>query len=222
MAKVPRKRPRTTTKVRPDGDDEKIFPTGISATVLAIQNYWLSLTNGADEFLKPEDFCAGGNFIEVYSKVANHYAGIIKKPKKPGGIARMIHRISNGKEGVQFFHLRAFAEFVGLPTGLFLLFTQMASDERRALEDNLKGDHRDPREEALTFIRRVKKTIEAVEHHVEHNVKTGELISIHTYPGPSNPTEAHMAKARMLKVWSDAYNASNQSIGTQVQEEQPL
>jgi len=190
--------PRTTTKVRPDGDLKKRFPNGISSTILAVQYYWHELKNNGQAGLTPEKFCDEAGFRKVYQDIVDLYPGIRKKanPAEGDGLARMIHRLANGTQDIEFFQLRAFAQYVGLPTGLFLLFTQMVSDERRSIEQ-----HRDPHEASLKLLGQVRKAIEAAETCIENN--RNELrIFTHAY---DEVGAKQMAKARTLKVWSDAF-----------------
>jgi len=195
-----RKHPRATTKNRPDGHAEKRFPTGISSTILAIQNYWPSLTMDKPEHLTPEQFCEQGKFIDAYERVIKLYPGIKKKAAARGGVTRMIHRLCNGKQDIEFYQMRAFAEYVGLPTGIFLLFSHFVSEEHHAIQDGVSS-----RDRLLTFVRRLKRVIETAESQIQTSVDTEHVFN-HIYDEPSGPMDKHMAKALALKAWSDAYN----------------
>ena len=201
MIKPFSRRPRTTIKVRPDGDPKKRFPTGISSTILAIQNYWLSLADGGDEHLTPLQFCNEGKFAATYERVTQHYRGIRKKARTRTAIARMIHRVVNGNQDIEFFHLRAFAEHVGLPTGLLLIFTQLVSTESRAIQQGQDG-----KAEAIDLVRRVKSVMELAERQLAAASPETPLFN-HFYDEFVDPLKRHMAKAQTLKDWSDTYNS---------------
>lgn len=199
-----RKKPtRTTTKTKSDDDETKRFPNGISATVLAIQHYWKSLTIGGPDRMTPGQFCDSG-FRDVYRNVIDKYRGIRKRPHpdEGDGLAKAIHKLTNGTTDLEFFHLRSFAEFVGLPTGIFLLFTQMVSDERRALDDRTPATQM--KEELLCLIRATKAVMVDAENYITEHPDL-ERIFTHVY---DTDGQKYMAKADVLKVWSDAFARS--------------
>lgn len=202
-----RKLSRTTTKTKSDDDESKRFPNGISATILAVQHYWTSLTKGGPDRLTPEQFCEAG-FRDAYKSVIQKYRGIVKRPDpdQGSGLAKAIHNLANGKTELEFYHLRSFAEFIGLPTGVFLLFTQMVSDERRLLESGATSDN--TKEDLLNLIRSTKAVMIAAEKYITDHPESQRIFT-HVYDDAGHQ---HMAKADVLKAWRDAFvAASNES-----------
>lgn len=197
-----KKKPRSTTKVKSDKNEDKKFPNGISATILSIQYYWENITNGAPEGITPNQFCDLG-FRETYRSIIETYRGIGKRadPDKTDQLPKSIHFLCNGTQDLHFYQLRAFAEYLGIPTGLFLLFTQMVSDERRILESG--RTLADAQQHAIEFIRKLKVVFESAENQID-NAGRDERIFTHVY---DNEGIEHMAKARTLKIWTDSYQA---------------
>jgi hypothetical protein len=178
MSSHQRKRPRTTPKHREDRDEEKCFPNGISATVRAIQQYWphiidptVSENLGVDEFLSKSDF------IAVYESVIDIYQGIEQKAKEYSSINGMIGDIGRPEKGkkLSFYELRALAAFVDLPTGLFLLFTQLISDERRE-----KDEGGDPRGRAQKLINGIRAFVNAAQKHID-SIEEGDQLFTYIY-----------------------------------------
>ncbi|AMY00670.1 hypothetical protein AB0V79_27360 [Mesorhizobium ciceri] len=199
-ARVRAKRNEGRINHRPDGAADKRFPNGISSTVRAIYVNWNALHTGqqvGDEILDPESFCEKTDFVEVFEKVASHYPGIRKRPSTKETIATMLDDIdAGGRINLSFYQLRAIAQFVGLDTGLFLLFTQFVSNERRTLDEH----GRDPRAQALEMIRKIKGLFDHLDEVISNK---GANLPIFT--SNIRPNE-HIVDISMLKLWCDAYN----------------
>jgi hypothetical protein len=202
VSRKPSTKPRTTIKRLADGHRRKRSPNGVRSTFLAIQYYWLSLITGKlqDEHLTPLAFSADkrGGFEKIFNETFNRYPAMKHRPDK---LHRLLQQLTSGQHNIEFVHLLAFAEYVGLPLSLFLLFTQMVSDESRSI-----GSTSDFRAHALRTLGRVKLVVELAEKQVTDAV-SGEKIFIHEYDEFDEPGVI-MAKARALKSWSDLYHSA--------------
>jgi len=199
MPRKPSTKPRATIRRLPDRHKRKRAPNGVRSVLLAIQYYWHSLsTNKAeDEHLTPAAFCAAG-FEKVFDTTFERYPAMWKKPEK---LNRLLHHLTNGDHNIEFAHLLAFSEYVQVPLSVLLLFTQMVSDESRALDGTT-----DFRAHALRTLRRIRFVIQTAEHEIAE-CSPDQRIFLHEYDEFEEP--GHMlAKARALKSWSQAYNSA--------------
>jgi hypothetical protein len=188
---------RTTTKDLPDRDDHKQFPVGISSAVLALQYYWHEIANGGPSGLTPEQFCNLTGFGNVYGAVQDLYRKRTRVDHENcDSLGKVIHRLVNQTRNIAFVDLRAFAQFVGLPTGLFLLYTQCDSDERRCGDDRAAA-----RKTALELLQGIRRVIEATEEYIEKRPLDQPLFRrIYDDAG-----EEHLADVGVLKLWADAF-----------------
>ena len=196
----PSRKPPTTIKPYPDGHKKKRSPNGVRSVLLAIQYYWLSLIAQKKdlEHLTAARFCANSEFEKVFQQTCARYPAMSKKPEK---LYRVLQKLTLGEHNIEFVHLLAFSQFVGLPLSLFLLFTQMVSDELRALEGGP-----DFRSHAVDVLRRIRFVVELAERQVAQS-RPGEHLFIHFYDEFDDPGR-FMAKAISLKTWSDAFNST--------------
>jgi hypothetical protein len=202
MVRQPSKKPRAVVKYLPDGHHRKRAPTGIRSTFLAIQNYWLALSTKQpnDEHLTPAAFYSEdrGGFRKAFEDTYRRYPAMKNKPDK---VARLLQQLTSGKHNIEFAHLLAFAEHVRLPLSVFLLFTQMVSDELRSV-----GTESDFKAHALRTLRRIRELVEFAEKQVEQ-ASPNQKIFLHEYD-EFEEAGVVLARAQALKDWSDFYSTS--------------
>lgn len=203
--------PRATAKVIPDTHDDKQFPAGIASTVRAMYTLWDIVANDGQIQQTPEQFCltrgvakkdgVALTFAELYGAVQDLYPNRERIDHTDiDDLSRVIYRIgAGGKErNLDFVDIRALAQFCGLPSGLWLAFTQCVSDERRAGEDRIAA-----RETALAFVRAIRRVLDATEDYIKERPAGQPLFQkIYDQSG-----EKHLADMDVLKMWSDAFNA---------------
>ncbi len=189
---------RTTTKDIPDRHEDKKFPTGISSTILGLQYFWNEIAHGGESGLTPEQFCEKTGFAEVYGAVQALYTTRMPVDSKNSeSLGRVIHRLINQTRNIDFVDLRSLAQFVGLPTGLFLLFTQCVSDERRSGPDSIAA-----RETALALMERIGRVVEVTTRYIRERPPNQPIFQrIYDDLG-----QQYMADIAVLKLWADAFN----------------
>lgn len=149
--------PHTKTKGTreiPDATKKKKFSSGVQATIRSVRKFWLA---------KPEDgpertvksFVA--EFGKTFERVAQAYPGVHENSKD--GIEGVVERLELQHRDIDFRDMRALAEFVDLPTGLFLLFTQCVADAKRGETPT----------EVAAFVRKSGEALEALARFVEHS-----------------------------------------------------
>lgn len=119
---------------RLDDDPNKTFPTSISRIIEAIVERWE--TDG----IRPKDhkkrdlkeFALDPNFLRAFENVRATNQGL---EKVRSNMAPMVGQLVRGQQRAEFYKLRAFADYVGLPPGLLILTAQLASEERRDQRD---------------------------------------------------------------------------------------
>lgn len=192
-----RRTPRARITVLPDGDDHKKFPTGFSSCILSTQNYWHSLISpGGKEHLTPQEFCGEvGHFAEAYQRVIDRYRGIKKKSGK--GLPKTIFHLTKGVMAIELSHILAFAEYVRLPAGLFVLFAELVDAELKSLNDVTVA-----KENSLAILSRARRAVEALETYARQPSTKAPPFT-HIY---DESPDRHLAKALALKVLADAYN----------------
>lgn len=183
------------TRIRQDTDDDKKYPNGISSAVLAIYQFWHSA--GGRRPARPRtrfQFVSRTNFMEVYRRVVAKYPGTKKKPSTPAKIADMLNDLSYGRHDLNYYKLRALAEFINLPTGLFLLFTHCSSLERQS------GGSTKSCLEVLDGLQRV---IDLTRGLAEQARDPNRGVFMEQYnPAP----DCYLPSVESLKAWSDAFN----------------
>jgi hypothetical protein len=145
------------------GDPKKKFSDGLKATLRAISRYW-ARPFGAEKRailvtsrLTREVFRE--EFEPIYREIEGHYGGV--SPNK--NLTRTIKEINQGSTELPFFVMRAYAEYVGLPTGLLLLFSNVMSD--------ITQD--DAPERVLNLLESSKVSIEALIRFLENAHESG-------------------------------------------------
>jgi hypothetical protein len=192
---------RTRYRIMPkykDDKKDKFFPNGIAATVRGMQQYWPNVNDSTKPVkLTADEFLSMTNFIDKYTEATEPYSAIAKRSRTRESIKGMILDVGRPQGNISFYQLRAFATFVGLPTGLFLLFTQLVSEERRD-----RRERKDPRVEAMKLIRGVRAFADAAEDYV----RSRKEEDIFSYSYDSSDDTSYLADMHALKQFSDAYS----------------
>jgi hypothetical protein len=144
------KRPRGIVP-RNDGDPHKRFPNGLRATIKSIRKYW---PRGVYSGPGRSTLKFAGKFSETYNEVMSRYG---QKPTSEGALVRVINKLEGSgdqeRSDITFAKMRAFAAFVGIPTGLLLVFSQLVSYEAQGRS----------REDMLAFVAACRAAINALE-----------------------------------------------------------
>jgi hypothetical protein len=191
---------RGGTKVKPDGHFEKKNPTGIEATIRAITQYWFSNTGEAQEireFLTHND----SEFEKIATSVLARYSGVGNEVRE---FTSYITNMETGQKHLKFFELLIFAELLKIPTGLFLFFTQMVSDEHRFSVDDTKKTQ--ITSELLLKIRRALNALNALEKHLLTCDPAKQSCDFLL----RDPTGTkYLANIDVLKAMTEAYNLTD-------------
>ena len=130
---------RTTRTLRlADSSPHKKFPNGLKSVLKSIRKFW---PNDISTEIRNDRAFAKGPFGTRFNMVAGYYG---KKSKGPSALKKRIEKLeANGKYGtdISFYEMRAYAEFVGLPTGLLLVYTQLVSVEAEQKGDKAGREH---------------------------------------------------------------------------------
>jgi hypothetical protein len=190
------RRPHRTAP-RPDGDPFKRFPNGLRATLKSIRKFWHGafVHEGAERNV--DNFAK--RFLTTYNEVASRYG---RKPKTQASLKSLINKLeSSGEEGtdITFTKMRAYAEFVGIPTGLLLLFSQAVSHEAQGRN----------REEIKEFIIRCRLALGALENYAAR-ARTNATI-FHNRAGGHDPRAEYYAQLDSLTLMCRNY-ADDQSV----------
>jgi len=146
---------------RKDGDEHKKFPNGLKATLKAIRKFWSPKKRS--EFRRghgrtPLKFAE--QFMGTYNRVGSYYR---EDEKSAEAIAAAISRLEgSGKvnlSDINFWKLRAYAEFVEVPSSILLLFAQLTSYE---------GQGRS-RQEITNFLNNCASAVCALQRYIEAN-----------------------------------------------------
>jgi hypothetical protein len=184
--------PRAVAKEIADHAPEKYFPNGIAATMLAIQYNWHSVVaeNGERDLSAPR-FCKETRFAETYMAVQALYPS----RERITNVTTVVRDNVNQDRNIDFTDMRAFAELLGIPTGLFLLFTQFVSNERHAGENR-----RAARQEAIDLIEGVRRAIDAAEQYIKTRPIDRPLFI------DDGACKEYLADMEVMKLWVDAFN----------------
>lgn len=204
---------RTTPRDIPDRHQDKIFPTGISSTVCGLYHYWDEIANGGKPGLTPEKFCDSRGlaevdgvrqtFAEVYGAVQALYPKRTQiNHRSSDNLGAKIGDLVRQDVNVDFVDLRAFAQFLALPTGALLLFTQCVSDERRA-----GGDREAARKTARSFLRAIRRVVDATENYINSR-RDDEPLFIKVY---DDAGQEYLADIGVLKMWADVFRGNDPS-----------
>lgn len=153
-----RKRVRTTGTIRiEDANPEKRHPNSIRATIRSIRKYWhsTSMERGLtlSQFVK--------HFKPMYQAMEELYPGI--DAHQGEGLVGVLDRIERNRRNIDFRDLRAISQHVGVPTGVFLMFTQAVGDSTS------KRDKSD----IVRLLRASQASLGALAEHVENSNDEG-------------------------------------------------
>ena len=123
----------------------------------------------------------------------------------------MLHDLVNGENELPYYQLRALAEYIDIPTGLLVLFTQCVSIEREEYEKAQgKKAPSDPppdlRAVCLALLDDVERVVKTAKAHIAASEVRDEIF-MKWYDEDEN---SYLPNMEMLKVWRDAYNAARQ------------
>jgi hypothetical protein len=186
---------RTKILRKADYQADKSFPDGIAQTVLAIQLMWHHLNEGGQAGLTHDQFYELTDFKDFYADVLHRYKGVTKFPTKPDTIASMVNDMANCRHDLGYYRLRTLADFIGLPTGLFLLFTQFVSRETQATEEEA-----DPKARAQELLDDLKAVVSVIERQVMAAEEGQPVFRMLPPDGDERP----LVNTRHLKEWVDA------------------
>lgn len=187
---------RATPSSKPDGHAQKRFPNGISATILAIQKHWHGISNGFYTNFSLQDFFEKTNFKEAYKLIISKYPGRSKIADADVSIKKLINNITAGRNDFEFYKLRSFSEYIGVPSSILLLYTQFVSREIKAIREE-----QDPKETALVHIRRIRNIVDAAESEILASKAEDRIFT-----RKSNNAPGYDVNIKILKRWKDAYD----------------
>lgn len=111
--------------------------------------------------------------------------------------------VGAARHRLRYYHLRFMAEYVGMPVGLLMLFSQFISVERRASKNGLNK-----RERILRLVSQIERFAAAIRRHVESFPATdGEVDFFITRHDSSSKAgkkgQEYLANLQVLKVLRD-------------------
>jgi hypothetical protein len=183
-------------RLQSDYTGGKKYPNGISSTVMSMYRYWISTSKGkpTKQTSRPQ-FVEKSNWVNVCKGVLERYPGIERKPKTPSSISSVVDDLSAGRHDLHYFHIRALAEVVDLPAGLFVLFTQCVSLEREANAQEPKS-----RDECLALIEGLGRIVEYSKKLLEADNPSADRFMRHY------DSDSYLPNMDVLKGWRDAFN----------------
>lgn len=223
--------PNTDIKVRgyttpADGDSfekggrEKSYPNGILVTAAALWQRWAFHEKGPN-FAKTsaEQFEKLYGLKGIASGLKKKYPGAKKQAlTKPG---EDIQKIGNGSHAeLNYMQLRRMAEVVDLPVGLFLLFTNLVSKERRVekdIEDN-KLSQSAKKDELMDLVNKIELFAIEARRIIENSKETDDIFfeiieNVDNVKGSKHQArpgeEIYLARLEVLKLLRDACKISS-------------
>ena len=152
-----------------------------------------------------EEFCEQTDFVKVYTGVIERYPKPKRKPKTASTIASMINDMAVGRHQLSYYRLRAISEFVGLPTGLFSIWTHALGDQRHAEEARA-----DPHDACLDLIDGVIRFAGAAKQYIEMDKLRGGSLFMKKY---DDDPKSNLPSVDVLKRLADAFNNKPESTG---------
>ena len=148
---------RTGTLLRPPAHNKKKFSDGVRATFKSIRKVW-ERGKGQPPALRTfkngrsvEDFVE--DFASTFKAMQQHYGAI--KPNR--NIVKLVENIEMGETELPFYQERAYSGYVGLPTGVLMLFTNTMSD----------ATQRHTKQSVLNLLSSSLAAIEALRAHID-------------------------------------------------------
>jgi hypothetical protein len=163
VAKVPKKqkqkyrRSKKPHKHQPEGKSGKRCPNGLTATIKAVLKNWNNQLNESfPAEMSVKAFLDDGAFAAAYGRVLLAYPGL--PSDAPTDSEDIIRDLSNGTTDAEYYKLRAVSDYLGIPVGLLLAFSQFTSDEVHC-----KLDGRNTKEELLKLIGQWRNSLAVAE-----------------------------------------------------------
>lgn len=119
------------TIARKDGDKDKRFPNGLKATLKAIRKYWCpQLRSDFKHNVGRTPLKFAADFRATYNRVGGYYSETVRSQEAiAAAVCRLEGNGSVNVSDIKFWQLRAYAEYVEVPSSLLLLFGQLVSYE---------------------------------------------------------------------------------------------
>lgn len=199
-ARASRRSKRVQAKPYEDGHRKKRYPLGLAETIAAISQYWNAARrqNGANQVAVEavsekeavKEFARDPRLLAIYAALRETYPGAAEwTVNEDSGLYALVHALAKGEKPIDFLRLRLFADYVGLPTGLLLIFSQCVSDERR---------ERNPAD----VIHRSIRALRYLESRLDNSEVQKQSLRVEYGDGNSLPDIA------ILKELSEIYNDS--------------
>lgn len=196
-------KPRELARLRDDGDKQKAYPNGIQVTAHAIWQYWLNVTGQTEiRHTSLRDFQRISNITEVAKSVADRYPGLNQKPVSSSDM--MPYRIgTRDRAALSYFQIRVLADYVELPTSLFMLFTHLVSEEKNA-QVNCKDSNQEVRKLIECAERFITEARRQLDEHEETGDTSGSIFSVEYRDPDNHEALTWLAKMDSLKLLVDA------------------
>lgn len=163
-------------KKKPDGAPGKNNPNSLAATLRAIRRLWA--VEGVDQPRRQRDFS------KIFEKFV--FSTIEKYPKrgfKHKSLQKLCEALERNDRDVAYYHLRAYADFVGVPTSLLLVFSHVVGDVDRG----------DSREQVMELLDRVIDGCGALKDHIASPGDHRERMLVRKHPeDPDSPYNARI------------------------------
>jgi hypothetical protein len=178
------------TRSRLDGDRAKKFPTALRATLKSIRKFWPGdVRPGPGR--KPSKFA--GMFLQTFNEVTGVYGA---KPKTESALIRGINRLEGNGEveisDITFGKLRAYADYIGLPVGMLLVYTFAASFEAQGRQ----------RQTILGLLRQCSSALTALERFAQEAPASENIFH---EPVAGAVSSEYYAKLQGLQIMSKAF-----------------
>jgi hypothetical protein len=179
---------------RADGEKRKRFPDGLKATIKSIRKFWPGDVRPGDG-RSVERFAT--KFQPAYNASARRYSYKLVDAEHVGSLASILRRLEGSGEknlsDISFYKMRAFAEYVEVPTSLLVLFAQCVSYEAQG-----RG-----RDHVLRFIRECQASIDALETYLRE--QDNDSTALHEPRGPKGGGE-YLARLAGLSRMAGRYS----------------
>lgn len=216
-----------------DKSDDKAYPNGILVTFAALWQRWAIVDKGrAGQSTSAKEFAETYQLRDIGFKLKKDYPG---SPIPPGYLVKSDAK-ADAKAGAEFQYLggsnmkgsdtknlsymalRRAADVVDLPAGLFVLFTNFVSLERRTEKRINDGELSSKRVELLKLAEKVERFGHEVRKVIEESSEDDEIFYDAYPPGtwvrpdknkPDPEEEAYLADLKVLKRLRDACKIGN-------------
>jgi hypothetical protein len=145
------KNERLPKSMRGDGVEGKRSPNSLLATLRAIRRQWGAPAGAAREATK--DFVP--LFKPSFDKIIDILPG---KRREAKDLESMIQYLEGGRADICYYQLRAYADFLGIPTSLLLIYSHAVGDAHRGAS----------RDDLTDWLGRMNASILALQDSIEH------------------------------------------------------